>query len=377
MSSRIVSYEAHFTRVDDRLSKQRSRPGMDQAERLLPDQVKSRGLPEQLGDRQGAPVPVRTKSMNDSSSGTVQKAPVREFRSPSIENFKAIPRGDYAACHRFFQRYPRNLEFAEDDLYADALDSLAIGKETRASDNKEARAEWLVQQALMYRTWKRLTKSNTTARDKFFTALEDDHSQQREFLKIELKDMMIFLVRRQGRSWLETYRPAEQPATHPTDSANSEEAAQFFKEGRVFAVLNYRSMSSNKASRHDSDIRPYVRHLVVVRPRRGCCVCIPINTYGGKGLKAIGEFRDEIDDHAVIHMSNAGETYMDEGGLEEPRSTKKAIEVDPDKDQTLHPASRLNFARPDTVDHAQKVVGIGRVANNSLSRLRDYFAKSR
>jgi hypothetical protein len=148
------------------------------------------------------------------------------------------------------------------------------------------------------------------------------------------------------------------------DSRYSVREDNFFRFGRVFSVLWHESAPGRETS------SSLIRRMVVVKESTNFCWCIAINTYGGQGLKKMGMTRQEVAAHATIHMTDQQPRIIPE----EQWMTKEPLEVEPSTwDQELAPFSRLNFAKVYTVESFHKVAEVGKVAQKSLQRFRQYW----
>jgi hypothetical protein len=95
-----------------------------------------------------------------------------------------------------------------------------------------------------------------------------------------------------------------------------------------------------------------------------------IYTYGEQGVLKSGLSDSDRKAHAVIHMTGARPTDLQDEHL----MNKEPIAVDPaSPDQKLNEWSRLDFRRVYTVEHNVKVKNIGRVAKRSMPYLQNYF----
>ena len=156
----------------------------------------------------------------------------------------------------------------------------------------------------------------------------------------------------------------------------------YFRPGRVIATRvleEYEDQTSQEQDHyslekvrtsHGTVITEKVRRFVVVKCREGFCIAVPINTYGGQGLKKLG-FRDNnINAHARIYMYDQQPAWLDG----EPRTPKRDIAVIPeDQHQMLHPASRVSFERMTDVDYNTPIMKIGTVTPQTLAYLTGYF----
>ncbi len=151
--------------------------------------------------------------------------------------------------------------------------------------------------------------------------------------------------------------------------------SRFFKIGRVFKTL-----WTEPAGNVSDDEEPYViashfgqkaytkvRRFVVVREMQACCLCLALYTYKGQGTLKIGV---KSQDHAAVFAAGGSPT------------TKPGEVMDKDPfpiivenwRETVDPMSRLNFGRVYTVEHNVKVLKVGRIPDEDLSRLNKYFS---
>lgn len=135
-----------------------------------------------------------------------------------------------------------------------------------------------------------------------------------------------------------------------------------FKFGRVFKVLWSEPTGSTgtvitgvvKKAKHGEYAYHSIRRFVIVSPREGHCICLPILTYGGQGTLKKGV---HASDHAVIYTGKSPTLKGKE------RITKRAIRMVPsDPRHKLDSASRINYAKLYTVEHNVKVQFIGSIA---------------
>lgn len=156
----------------------------------------------------------------------------------------------------------------------------------------------------------------------------------------------------------------------------------YFRPGRVIAIRvleEYEDQTSQEQDHYSLErvrtsrgtvITEKVRRFVVVRCREGFCIAVPINTYGGHGLKKLGFRENNINAHARIHMSDQRPAWLDG----EPRTPKRDIAVIPeDQHQVLHPASRVSFERMTHVNYNAPIMKIGTVTPQTLGYLTEYF----
>ena len=124
----------------------------------------------------------------------------------------------------------------------------------------------------------------------------------------------------------------------------------------------------------DQEFYIKARRMIVVKQEnakgRGYSKCVPIGTYGRKG---VGKRGLNVDDHAIAYMEGTlPSTYP-----EEPQMWKDPIEIKRGKDgQDLDPLSRIDFGRTHTVNWNVKVVDVGMVSERSMPLLRSYWIDS-
>jgi hypothetical protein len=110
--------------------------------------------------------------------------------------------------------------------------------------------------------------------------------------------------------------------------------------------------------------------FAVVKPYPTFSVCLRISTYSGQATTKPG-----VASHrhaAVIPVDGTIQPHhLGENIIEEPIEVK--IE---NPEITIDPMSRINFAKPYTVEHNVKVRNIGRVVGDSVGRLDHYFAEN-
>ncbi|KGO77547.1 hypothetical protein PITC_059870 [Penicillium italicum] len=160
------------------------------------------------------------------------------------------------------------------------------------------------------------------------------------------------------------------------------DARKFFRVGRVFSMLWHENAGwhgtvlSDKVSppssspftrgKYQEPIYSSIRRMVVVKEQRGCCWCVPITTYSGKGVAKAGIDRSK---HAVIYMRGSRPRTVQS----EPRMAKEPLEVDPARpDQKLDSMSRVNFGKVYTVEHNVKVLPVGKITEGSRARFLEY-----
>ncbi|KAK5051331.1 hypothetical protein LTR84_002983 [Exophiala bonariae] len=193
-----------------------------------------------------------------------------------------------------------------------------------------------------------------------------------------------------------TVQPVQQGNVGRLDSRYQvrTDARVFYKVGRVFSVLwhepysqtppkggakDYTSTAKRSTiGKFGEQIYSTIRRMVVVREGHGYCVCIQINTYGGKGLRKFVTARgvvsqQDVDSHSIIHMTDTRPGYFQD----EPRSKKRPIAVNKaSPDQKLGPDSRLCYSQPHTVQHNVKAMHVGQVSEETLPYLTFYYREA-
>ncbi|KAG5766646.1 hypothetical protein H9Q72_005310 [Fusarium xylarioides] len=110
---------------------------------------------------------------------------------------------------------------------------------------------------------------------------------------------------------------------------------------------------------------PYIfinlRRFIVVANDRGHCTCVPITTYGGKGLRKNGV---DPRSHGIVYESSSRSPQL---LREEPTPGFPPIRVHIyEEDKRISERTRVCYAKLMTVEHALKVLFIGRVVAADL-----------
>lgn len=116
----------------------------------------------------------------------------------------------------------------------------------------------------------------------------------------------------------------------------------------------------------------HIRRFLVVRPRKGFCLALPITSYSGKGLSAKKIDDREHNSHCIIYDYKNGEGHFQYVPNEAP-FVKDAVAVNMVQGETLKSSSRLCYARPTPIEYNIKVKAIGRIINAHLPRVRDGY----
>ncbi len=148
----------------------------------------------------------------------------------------------------------------------------------------------------------------------------------------------------------------------------------FFKPGRVFKILWSEPVgaTSDNATEITDIERKYgeqsyvkIRRFVVVRTFSGHSLCLPISTYGGRGLEKRGA---NTKHHAQVYSSPDRPRL---GPEEEAKLMLQPIKILTDSPrEKIYPESLLNYAKVYTIEHNVKVCPVGRVAKESQ---RDFY----
>ncbi|CAG8972380.1 hypothetical protein HYALB_00007133 [Hymenoscyphus albidus] len=138
-----------------------------------------------------------------------------------------------------------------------------------------------------------------------------------------------------------------------------------FKPGQVFKVLWSEPMGSTASGQTEvtnfeeydtrgQTVSTKIRRFIVIRSGRGHSQCVPILTYGFRGLTKPGV---QVDEHAIIY------TEYPESVDGESVIAKNAIRMVPKTPQDkLNYASRINYAKIYTIEHNIPVRFIGHIA---------------
>ncbi|PMD40892.1 hypothetical protein L207DRAFT_633837 [Hyaloscypha variabilis F] len=156
---------------------------------------------------------------------------------------------------------------------------------------------------------------------------------------------------------------------HELDKRFKVRRSSEFEFGRVFKVLwsEPKGAGGTEITAQDAQPSKYgekayhkIRRFLVVKNDKGHSICLPILTYGNRGVVKPGV---HAETHTVVYSSKRDGYTLAEG--EEGRMHHRPIRVEiKDPSDKLDPMSRLNYAKIYTVEHNVKVLFIGRVAEN-------------
>ncbi|KAF4628847.1 hypothetical protein G7Y89_g9303 [Cudoniella acicularis] len=143
-----------------------------------------------------------------------------------------------------------------------------------------------------------------------------------------------------------------------------------FKWGRVLKVLwsepkgNARGTTATGSFVEDNGQFEKVRRFVILHPKKGHCLCLPIITYTGQGVNKPGV---HAADHTIIYTSTNPQ-YLP--GEYDKGLTSTPIRMIPDSSRHgLDGNSRLNYAKIYTVECNVKVWFIGKIHPDSEGHL--------
>ncbi|KAA8572079.1 hypothetical protein EYC84_002004 [Monilinia fructicola] len=148
-----------------------------------------------------------------------------------------------------------------------------------------------------------------------------------------------------------------------------------FKFGKVFKVLWSEPTGSARGGtvvssrlKYGEEIHAKVRRFVIVNPKRGHCLCLPIMSYAGRATTKTGVI---AEDHAIIHTTPDARLVPNEDGNQ---IIFRPVKMIPDsKRHELDPASRINYAKVYTVEYNVKVWFIGYVDRDSESTVKESY----
>lgn len=181
------------------------------------------------------------------------------------------------------------------------------------------------------------------------------------------------------------------PAIQKLRPAYKQRNGDWYKPGKVFAIVWHEAAGESRKkttdslmdpraqeayelnpaltkARFDSTVFTHIRRMVVVRNRHGFCWCVPIGTYGGRGLTKSGLSANDIKAHTVIHDAEKKPRYFEN----ERKSNKREIAVAMAEGQSLDPASRIHLGKPYNVEWNLKVMDVGQVVPEDLEALIGY-----
>ncbi|KIW19349.1 hypothetical protein PV08_03644 [Exophiala spinifera] len=165
-----------------------------------------------------------------------------------------------------------------------------------------------------------------------------------------------------------------EPGTSRLDSRyklrTGRDCRSFFVAGRVISIIHYSSMGAQSPSsqtpildQYGDPIHSGPRRMIIVQPRQGYSVCVPISSHGRRGIGSKKLNQREQQAHAIVYPEGTEVPSSLDG---EPEFEKQPIAVRLCGDQTLNQFSRIHFGKYHTVEHNVKVMDVGRVSKESM-----------
>lgn len=156
--------------------------------------------------------------------------------------------------------------------------------------------------------------------------------------------------------------------------------SSFFRLGRVFIMLWHENATSGNqylrgkgattSGIHNQTVFSHIKRFAVGRECHGFSWAVGVNTYRGKGVKRPGFNKDDIQAHAIIHMTKT-KAFPLEG---EPVLEKIPIMVDKGgEDSKLDPASRIRFDKVFSIEHNVRVKDVGIINQQSMPYFCHYW----
>jgi len=108
-----------------------------------------------------------------------------------------------------------------------------------------------------------------------------------------------------------------------------------------------------------------IRWFVVIRVDRDSCTCLPIHTYGGRGVTKPGLVAEH---HAPLVPEG-----QEEQCLRGESNLLPALHVIVEKGDTISGMARINFRKVYTVEFNVKVCSVGRITRKDIPLLRKYW----
>ncbi|CAN9261410.1 unnamed protein product [Alternaria alternata] len=163
--------------------------------------------------------------------------------------------------------------------------------------------------------------------------------------------------------WIPEQPPPPPPPPHMTPAHTNQSEFEevrnprnFFKIGRVF-ITSWTEPDGRTGQPHTKDAR-----FAVVKPGAGFSVCLRISTYSGQATTKPGVIPYQ---HAAVVEQGHPPAWID--GEDFPKLLPP-IEIKIEgQGVDVSPASRINFAKPYTIEHNIKVRNVGRVVGESTS----------
>ncbi|KAF2122597.1 hypothetical protein BDV96DRAFT_2571 [Lophiotrema nucula] len=148
----------------------------------------------------------------------------------------------------------------------------------------------------------------------------------------------------------------------------------YFKKGRVFMTLVTEMQKFNdldgEVVKYGQNVFAKTGRFVVIRPRSGHCLCLPIQTYSGRATSKPGL---KANDHAALVRNGEEVQYHPE---EAPLTKEPFRLIVEGEDVDISPMSRINFGKVTTIENNVQVRTIGRIHPACLPNLERYFLES-
>ncbi|KAF1971093.1 hypothetical protein BU23DRAFT_472056 [Bimuria novae-zelandiae CBS 107.79] len=158
------------------------------------------------------------------------------------------------------------------------------------------------------------------------------------------------------------------------------EIYQFFRLGKVFAMLHIQAASLNALQSMSDNITvvkygehafSQIRRFIVVEVRRGFVYACPITTYSGRGCLKAG---CEPSEHSVVYVRGYEPNSCYLPGEYEAGLIKKPICIIPANGSIgIQTASRVHYCKAYPIEMNVKVKNIGDVAPDDLSDFIRYY----
>ncbi|KAF2104191.1 hypothetical protein NA57DRAFT_51036 [Rhizodiscina lignyota] len=292
------------------------------------------------------------------------------------EPWAATQQPTYGASEQHSSADPRLLPSAQ---YAPLPTAVPYSHGRSSSDSSTETRQYNLQPGRHYESVDRLTGSFAQV------ALNEGHdaaaqvdaqetSTQLPLRDIEISEHGTFVDENQYAAGLRSYRKlkatdGEEEGLDPRDTTGyrRREGPKFFTIGKVFKILWPELLGDDNSgitvateARFKQPIGVKIRWFVVVTEGSDYCLCLPVQTYGRRGISK----KDVIKEHhAIIYASSEVPKLQ---AAEKPKENEDlmqhAIRVKPfTKGQPMDSISRLNYGKIYTIEHNVKVFEYGEV----------------
>ncbi|OJD14607.1 hypothetical protein AJ78_05067 [Emergomyces pasteurianus Ep9510] len=137
---------------------------------------------------------------------------------------------------------------------------------------------------------------------------------------------------------------------------------RYFKVGQVFSVLWHEpaGKTGTTLTLYNEHVHSKIRRMVVLLEKQDCCWCLPIHTYGGRG----------IDKPSINHKTHAVIRTPDVSCYGKLSTMiQDEFIVTPEAGETLARTSLLDFGKVYTVEHNSKVKSVGKLTAGGAALL--------